>query len=186
MLVAVSFLLAAAVFFMIVRHRQRKSLGSPLPDKTGWTSVSNASPKLMADDHRSSSASSGAGSKSYSKSGSLAYGVVGGSVGGGSSSVDPRSDAAQYLLVPSSGHLLNGHGGGSVGGSVGGGRNVIKTEYQEPYHALQFSPYYSYSTLLLAGSEAAKRSVANPSAGGFRFSLSARRPKHRAPSPTLQ
>ena len=37
-LVAVSVLLAAAIFFMIVRHRQRKSLGgSPLPDKSGWT-----------------------------------------------------------------------------------------------------------------------------------------------------
>ena len=37
-LVAVSVLLAAAIFFMILRHRQRKSLGgSPLPDKSQWT-----------------------------------------------------------------------------------------------------------------------------------------------------
>ena len=41
----------------------------------------------------------------------------------------------------------------------------MKTEYQEPYHALQFSPYYSYSTLLLAGSEGHPKSVNNPSAG---------------------
>ena len=37
-LVAVSVLLAAAIFFMMLRHRQRKSLGgSPLPDKSQWT-----------------------------------------------------------------------------------------------------------------------------------------------------
>ncbi|EFX65895.1 hypothetical protein DAPPUDRAFT_303380 [Daphnia pulex] len=31
--------------------------------------------------------------------------------------------------------------------------HLTRTEYQEPYHALRFSPYYSYSTLLLAGTE---------------------------------
>ena len=44
---------------------------------------------------------------------------------------------------------------------------MVKTEYQEPYHALQFSPYYSYSTLLLAGSEGHPKSIRNPSAGNY-------------------
>jgi hypothetical protein len=42
--------------------------------------------------------------------------------------------------------------------------HLTRTEYQEPYHALRFSPYYSYSTLLLAGTEGPMKKT-NTSAG---------------------
>lgn len=161
-LVAVSVLLAAVIFFMVMRHRQRKSVGSPLPDKTGWANVGavSASPRLGDALHREhlgeltgvgggvGGGSGGAGSRNlYSKNGTLLpY-------------CDPRcaGDAAtQFLLPPPQQSQCLQH--------------VIKTEYQEPYHALQFSPYYSYSTLLLAGSNAIsdghiKTQSQGPSAG---------------------
>lgn len=128
-LVAVSFLLAAAIFFMIFRHRQKKSLsGSPLPDKAGWQ-VAQPSPRLAGPDqhddhllhHRA---------KIYSKNGTLPCDIS-------------RSDAASQYLLP---HSPLPH-------------HATKAEYQEPYHALRFSPYYSYSTLLLAGTEGAHKRV---------------------------
>ena len=130
-LVAVSLLLAAAIFFMILRHRQRKSLGSPLPDKAGWANVTPVNPSPRLTDplhHRAHNGASNGSRTLYSKSGTLPY-------------CDPRTDvaASQFLLPQQQQHL----------------QHVIKTEYQEPYHALQFSPYYSYSTLLLAGTGAA-------------------------------
>jgi hypothetical protein len=78
--------------------------------------------------------------KIYNKNNSLPYGNIGADLS--------RSDAAsQYLLPhsPASAHLT-------------------RTEYQEPYHALRFSPYYSYSTLLLAGTEGPMKKT-NTSAG---------------------
>jgi len=144
-LVAVSVLLAAAIFFMIVRHRQRKSLGgSPLPDKSGWTTGAKLQTTSLLDhEHQHQQPQqhqqqhqqhqllhSSPKSKMYSPS------TYGGSVAAAADAV-------------ATAHLLN---------------NVVKTEYQEPYHALQFSPYYSYSTLLLAGSEGHPKSVNNPSA----------------------
>lgn len=158
-LVAVSLLLAAAIFFMILRHRQRKSLsGSPLPDKAGW--VAQPSPRLLggqsAVDHldvdhhhpmhgsvgsgqQQQNQRGGGGGKIYSKNSTL---VGYGNVADLSRSSD--AGASQYLLPHGSpsaiphGHLV---------------MHNTKTEYQEPYHALRFSPYYSYSTLLLAGTE---------------------------------
>ena len=147
-LVAVSFLLAAAIFFMMMRRRQRKSLsGSPLPDKSGWASqvgVGQPSPRLLdgpVGDHHEDHLLQHHRGKIYNKNNStLSYGNHGGDLS--------RSDAAsQYLLPhsPASAHLT-------------------RTEYQEPYHALRFSPYYSYSTLLLAGTEGPLKK-ANTSAG---------------------
>jgi hypothetical protein len=145
-LVAVSFLLAAAIFFMMMRRRQRKSLsGSPLPDKANWASQvgSQPSPRLLdgsVGEHHEDQLLQHHRGKIYNKNNSLPYGNIGADLS--------RSDAAsQYLLPhsPASAHLT-------------------RTEYQEPYHALRFSPYYSYSTLLLAGTEGPMKKT-NTSAG---------------------
>lgn len=149
-LVAVSFLLAAAIFFMMMRRRQRKSLsGSPLPDKAGWASQvgGQPSPRLLdgqVSDHHEDHLLQHHRGKIYNKNTStLTY---------GNNVADlSRSDAAsQYLLPhsPASAHLT-------------------RTEYQEPYHALRFSPYYSYSTLLLAGTEGPLGKKVNTSAGKY-------------------
>ena len=150
-LVAVSFLLAAAIFFMIMRRKQRKSLsGSPLPDKAGWASQvgGQPSPRLLdgpVGDHHEDHLLQHHRAKIYnnSKNGTLPYGNNGTDLS--------RSDAAsQYLLPhsPASAHLT-------------------RAEYQEPYHALRFSPYYSYSTLLLAGTDGPLKKQANNTSAGI-------------------
>nr|CAH0107509.1 unnamed protein product [Daphnia galeata] len=140
-LVAVSFLLAAAIIFMMMRRRQRKNLsGSPLPDKANWASQvgSQPSPRLLdgsVGEHHEDQLLQHHRGKIYNKNNSLPYGNIGADLS--------RSDAAsQYLLPhsPASAHLT-------------------RTEYQEPYHALRFSPYYSYSTLLLAGTEGPMKKI---------------------------
>ena len=155
---------------MILRHRQRKSLsGSPLPDKAGW--VAQPSPRLLGgqttdldiDGHHHplvNPQQQHQRGKIYSKNSTLAgYGNV--------ADLSRSSDAgaSQYLLPHGSPSALPQHMHMMM--------HNTKTEYQEPYHALRFSPYYSYSTLLLAGTEGQQKinnHQQHPSAGKYQSS----------------
>lgn len=182
-LVAVSFLLAAAIFFLVLRHRHQRqrsknnnlSSGSPLPDKADWAingAHQQPSPHLLIGSGRADQLVNDDNvllphhprSKIYSGKGNGTLLTIP-STYGGSQHNNLRMTAAdaaasQYLLpqhnnsssASSSAYAVDGLPPLRHQGSI---MNKSGAEYQEPYHALRFSPYYSYSTLLLAGGGAA-------------------------------
>lgn len=195
-LVAVSGLLAAAIFFMVLRHRRQRqrtkkmnnnlsSSGSPLPDKVDWAvnGGHQPSPRLLplADPHDGHDVllphhPHQGRTKIFAKTpaghGTLLTmpgSIYGGSSGGGSQRMAAADAAASQYLLPQQHSAGNSSSSSAYVGAVDIRRHPPGAEYQEPYHALRFSPYYSCSTLLLAGSSDGHKRPVNPLVDGNFF-----------------
>ncbi|XP_046997126.1 discoidin domain-containing receptor tyrosine kinase B-like [Schistocerca americana] len=120
-LMALVLLLAAAISLIVSRHRQRKCFASPLAAKVALApTLAGAAPATGT-----SSAASAAGT---AKSGaSFAAKEVGGAAAGAGAAPAGCGRSWEGTLDP----LL------------------VASDYQEPYHALKYAPYYSYSSVLV-------------------------------------
>ncbi|XP_034232480.1 discoidin domain-containing receptor 2-like isoform X2 [Thrips palmi] len=139
-LIAVILLLAAVIFVIVSRHRKRKCFASPLNSKSA-----------LPTSHAALSASEKGGGSSAGTLGTLggAYGVR--EVGAG--------------LVDGYGHV---HGAPPANGpSLGGDMDHLLEgkldDYQEPYQALKYAPYYSYSTVVMELGDQLSKSATTPS-----------------------
>lgn len=136
-LIAVILLLAAVIFVIVSRHRKRKCFASPLNSKSA-----------LPTSHAALNASEkGVGSSAGTLGG--AYGVR--EVGAG--------------LVDGYGHV---HGAPPANGpSLGGDMDHLLEgkldDYQEPYQALKYAPYYSYSTVVMELGDQLSKSATTPS-----------------------
>ncbi|KAE8743335.1 hypothetical protein FOCC_FOCC011074 [Frankliniella occidentalis] len=144
-LIAVILLLAAVIFVIVSRHRKRKCFASPLNSKSALpTSHAALSASEKAVGAGAGGSSTGCGTLSG------AYGVR--EVGAGG-------------LVDGYGHV---HGAPPPPGGLGGDMDHLLEgkldDYQEPYQALKYAPYYSYSTVVMElGDQLTSKSASTPS-----------------------
>lgn len=110
-LMAVVLLLAAAIYLIVSRHRQRKCFASPLAAKVALASTLGSASGTMTASEKGAS-----------------YGVK---------EVDDNCNRS----AAESG--VAGVGGGTLDPLL------VAGDYQEPYQALKYAPYYSYSSVVM-------------------------------------
>ncbi|KAK3922818.1 Discoidin domain-containing receptor 2 [Frankliniella fusca] len=145
-LIAVILLLAAVIFVIVSRHRKRKCFASPLNSKSALPTSHAA----LTASEKGSGGGGGSGS-------SAACGTLGGAYG--------VREVATGGLVDGYGHV---HGAPPPPNGLGGDMDHLLEgkldDYQEPYQALKYAPYYSYSTVVMElGDQLTSKSASTPS-----------------------
>ncbi|GLH05407.1 Tyrosine-protein kinase transmembrane receptor Ror [Gryllus bimaculatus] len=141
-LMAVIFLLAVAIYLIVSRHRQRKCFASPLAAK----------PTLAAHSGCSNSGDKGSAFAASYGGSSVEDGYGAGTLPLQPPPPPPPPPPPADLLLE---HMLD----------------VKLDDYQEPYQALKYAPYYSYSAVVMEMRDALSKGSAVPSDTSYDYAV---------------
>ncbi|KAJ8876748.1 hypothetical protein PR048_021195 [Dryococelus australis] len=145
-LMAVILLLAVAIYLIVSRHRQRKCFASPLASKPALPGSAANNHQHLPPESSCGTAEKGATLGSY-----CAKELVDDNYNqspGGRQPPPPQADAAASSVL-----LMD----------------VKLDDYQEPYQALKYAPYYSYSTVVMEMRDMLNKCAATQSGTALTF-----------------